>query len=160
MTTTSGNSLVTRLTSHTDPHLNTTGQNLASAISTYSVTKINNVITPVEVTDGLPVLGAPIGCKSFCQDFLKKALSRAESDATKLTTHLEDLQTTLRLFSMCTAQKITHLFAHDVYNTSMEDLPDQLWLWNSAMTDQFSNMTADLLANITNQSSVYPCTHS
>jgi hypothetical protein len=94
------------------------------------------------------------GCKSFCQDFLKKALSHAESDATKLTTHLEDLQTTLRLFSMCTAQKITHLFAHDVYNTSMDNLPDQFWLWNSAMTDQFSNMTADLLANITNQPSL------
>jgi hypothetical protein len=55
---------------------------------------------------------------------------------------------------MCTAQKVTHLFAHDVYNTSIEDLPDQFWLWNSEMTDQFSNMTADLLANITNQSSL------
>jgi hypothetical protein len=154
LTTTSGNSLVPQLTSHTDPYIKTTGQNLESAISTYSTTKINNIITPVEVTDGLRVLGTPIGCKSFCQDFLKKALSRAESDATKLTTHLEDLQTTLRLFSMCTAQKVTHLFAHDVYNTCTDDLPDQFWLWNSEMTDQFSNMTADLLANITNQSSL------
>jgi hypothetical protein len=81
---------------------------------------------------------------------IKKSKQR-QSDATKLLTNLDDLQTTLRLFSMCTANKVTHLFAHDVYNTSQSELPDNFWLWESNLTNQFSIMTADLLANITNK---------
>jgi hypothetical protein len=101
--------------------------------------------------DRLRVLGAPIGSTTFCQEFLLKAFSRAQSDAIKLVKNLEDLQTTLRLFSTCTAHKITHLFAHDVYNTDLGDLSDNYWLWNSKLTDKFSEMTANLIANITNQ---------
>jgi hypothetical protein len=55
---------------------------------------------------------------------------------------------------MCTANKITHLFSHDVYNTALDELPEQHWLWNSNLTDKFSTMTADLIANITTQSSL------
>jgi hypothetical protein len=66
----------------------------------------------------------------------------------------EDLQTTLRLYSVCTANKITHLFSHDVYNTTLDELPDQHWFWNSDLTDKFSTMAADLIANIANQSSL------
>jgi hypothetical protein len=47
---------------------------------------------------------------------------------------------------MCTANKMTHLFAHNVYNTALDELPDHHWLWNSDMTDKFSSMTAELLA--------------
>jgi hypothetical protein len=52
---------------------------------------------------------------------------------------------------MCTANKVTHLFAHDVYNTTPTELPDNFWLWESNLTNQFSTMTANLLANITNK---------
>jgi hypothetical protein len=55
---------------------------------------------------------------------------------------------------MCTTNKITHLFAHDVYNTALDELPKQHWLWNSNLTKKFSTMTADLIANITNQSTL------
>jgi hypothetical protein len=55
---------------------------------------------------------------------------------------------------MCTANKITHLFLHDVYNTTLDELPDQHWLWNSDLTDKFSTMMANLIANIANQSSL------
>jgi hypothetical protein len=106
----------------------------------FSTTKVNGLSVPVEATDGLRVLGAPVGSLQFCQSFLLKALSKA--------------QTTLRLYSMCTGNKITHLFSHDVYNTKLEELPEQHWLWNSELTDKFSTMIADLLANITNQSSL------
>ena len=103
--------------------------------------------------DGLRVLGAPIGSFTFCQNFLLKALTKAQSDVNKLLT-IEDLQTTLCLYIMCTANKITHLFAHDVYSTALDELPEQHWLWNSNLTDKFSTMTANLIANITNQSSL------
>jgi hypothetical protein len=127
------------------------GVALEEAIADYSTTKVDGHIVPVEVKDGLRVLGAPIGSIDFCQKFILKALDRAKSDATKLLTNLDDLQTTLRLFSMCTANKVTHIFAHDVYNTSQSQLPDDFWLWESNLTNQFSIMTANLLANITNK---------
>jgi hypothetical protein len=152
MTTASNVSLIERMKASADPELIQTGIQLTATISKYSTTQANSISVPVEVTDGLRVLGAPIGSRTFCQTFITKALGKAQTDANKLLTGLEDLQTTLRLYSMCTAQRITHLFAHDVYNTEISELPDHYWLWNSDMTDQFSTMTADLLANITNQS--------
>jgi hypothetical protein len=131
MTTTSNASLIERMQASNDPDLIQTGNELMNTIQHYSTTKVNSLTVPVEVTDGLRVLGAPIGSKAFCQNFITKALGQAQSDANKLLTNLEDLQTTLRIYSMCTAQKITHLFAHDVYNTAVNELPDQFWLWNS-----------------------------
>jgi hypothetical protein len=94
----------------------------------FSTTKVNGLSVSVEVTDGLRVLGAPVSSLKFCQAFLLKALFKVQSDADKLLSNLEDLQTTLRLYSMCTANKITHLFSHDVYNTTLDELPDQHWL--------------------------------
>lgn len=61
---------------------------------------------------------------------------------------------------MCTANKITHLFSHDVYNTELDELPQHHWLWNSELTDQFSSMTADLLANIILINPTSQSTHS
>jgi hypothetical protein len=55
---------------------------------------------------------------------------------------------------MCTANKGTHLFVYDVYNTAPDELPNHHCLWNSDLTDKFSTMTADLLANIANQSTL------
>ena len=67
-------------------------QQLANTIGAFSTTKVNGLTVPVEVLDGLLVLGAPIGSLKFCQEFLIKA---PESDANKLLSNLEDLQTTL-----------------------------------------------------------------
>jgi hypothetical protein len=154
MTSTTGTSLVERLKRHHNRGRVLLGQQLESTISVFSTTKVNGLSVPVEDTDGLHVFGAPVSSLKFCQAFLLKALSKAQSDADKLLSNLEDLQTTLRLYSMCTANKITHLFSHDVYNTTLDELPDQHWLWNSDLTDKFSTMTADLIANIANQSSL------
>lgn len=151
LTTTTGNSVIDRMKTHRNIGTQMAGVALEEAVAEYSTTKVDGRVVPVEVTDGLRVLGAPIGSVEFCQKFILKALDRAKSDAAKLLTNLDDLQTTLRLFSMCTANKVTHLFAHDVYNTSPDDLPENLWLWDSNLTNEFSTMTADLLANITNK---------
>jgi hypothetical protein len=153
MTTITGTSLVEWLRNHHNKGKQMLGQQLATTIGTFSTTKMNGLTVPVEVMDGLRVLGAPIGSFTFCQNFLLKALTKAQSDVNKLLT-IEDLQTTLCLYIMCTANKITHLFAHNVYNTALDELPKQHWLWNSNLTNKFSTMTADLIANITNQSSL------
>jgi hypothetical protein len=64
------------------------GQQLACTISVFSTTKVNGLPVPVEVTDRLRVLGAPVGSLKFCQTFLLKALSKAQSDADKLLLNL------------------------------------------------------------------------
>jgi hypothetical protein len=121
------------------------------AIATYS-TKKNEAGTscPYEVLDCLRVLGAPIGSVNFCNNFIDKAIVRAQSDAVTLVSDLEDLKTTLRLFSVCMAHKVTHLFGHAVYNTPVESLLTNSWLWDSPMTTNFGNMTSELIALITN----------
>jgi hypothetical protein len=116
--------------------------------------KVNGLPISVEVTDVLRVLGAPVGLLQFFQAFPLKALSRAQPDADKLLSNLEDLQTTLRLYSMCTATKMTYFFSHDMYNTTLDELPEQHWLWNSGLIDKFSTMMADLIANIAKKSSL------
>ena len=82
------------------------------------------------------------------------ALNKANQDAIQILTKLDDLQSSLRIFSTCTSHKITHLFSHDVLNTNIDDLPHNHWLWDSPMTCKFNNMTSDFIANITNQHSL------
>jgi hypothetical protein len=93
MTNTTGTSLVEWLKKHHNRGKQMLGHQLATTIGTFSTTKVNGLPVPVEVMDGLRVLGAPIGSLTFCQDFLLKALAKAQSDANKLLANLEDLQT-------------------------------------------------------------------
>ena len=68
MTSTSNSSLVTRLQDSSDIVKNLLADDLESAIATYSRKKREDkTIVPHEVTDGLRVLGAPIGNTAFCQ---------------------------------------------------------------------------------------------
>jgi hypothetical protein len=130
---------------------------LERAITMYSTKKNDNGISvPYEVLDGLRVLGAPISSTNFCNTFIDNAMYGAKSDALKLVQDLEDLQMTLRLYSICTAHKVTHLFGHAVYNTHLDDLPTNFWLWESPMTSKFGNMTSDLIAHVTNLKDLPP----
>jgi hypothetical protein len=106
---------------------------------------VGNSSEPVEVVDGLRVLGCPIGSISFCQHFLHKALTQAKSDTTKLSTSLESLQTILRLYSICSVHKLTHLFGCDVIDTNFDNLHPDIHLWNSDLTDDFSQMTEGVI---------------
>jgi hypothetical protein len=111
MTTTTGTSLVERLKNHHNRGTRMMGQQLATTTCAFSTTKVNGLSVPVEVVDGLRVLGAPIGSLKFCQEFLLKALAKAQSDTKILLTNLEDVQTTLRLYSMCHVHsQQSHLF--------------------------------------------------
>ena len=72
------------------------GQSMKHAVSKYSRTKDpNGNLIPYEVTDGLRVLGAPIGSSNFCNTFLMKAISKAKDDTHKIINGLNDLQTKL-----------------------------------------------------------------
>jgi hypothetical protein len=59
LTSTTGSSLVNKLLLHPQMRMNMRGKLLEQAISKYSVKLVNGNASPVEVTDGLRVLGAP-----------------------------------------------------------------------------------------------------
>ena len=142
LTSTSHNSVIAKLISSNDASTRVAGMELDRAVTDYSRT--NNKeggFTKVEVVDGLRVLGAPIGSPSFCAEFLASALRKASSDSRKILEGLEDVQSMVRVYNMCTTHKLTHLFGTDVIQTPTESLPKNYFLWNSAMTKGFSEMT-------------------
>ncbi len=127
----------------------TIGFSLAAAVAAFSTTPVLGVPVGVEVTDGLRVLGAPIGSQSFCHDFINEAMSKASSDSKKILAGLDDQQTKLQLFKTCTIHKMTHLFASDVLNSDLSDLPNNWHLWRSDMATSFGQMTNEFLAELT-----------
>ena len=146
LTSTSHNSVISRLTSSQDATTQFVGADLNRAVTDYSrKTNEQGGFTKVEVVDGLRVLGAPIGSPSFCAAFLANALSKASSDSKKILEGLDDVQSMVRVYDMCTTHKLTHLFGTDVIQTPTESLPQNYFLWNSAMTRGFSEMTNTFL---------------
>ncbi|KAL7502262.1 hypothetical protein ACHAXN_000775, partial [Cyclotella atomus] len=154
LTATNGTPVTRTLLTSKVPHEVATGHSLQQAISMYSRKPTPTGFEPVEVVDGLRVLGSPVGSPSFCQAFLHSALTKATNDATKITTSLDSLQTILRLYSVCTVHKLTHLFGCDVLNTDFTSLPRDIHLYNSNLTDNFSQMTETILTDITNSISL------
>ena len=151
LTTTIGTSLVDKMMKSTSLNTMMKGQILHRTIAKYSMTQVDGMSVPVEVQDSLRILSAPVGSREFCQSFIFKAIQKAEDDANKLLNGLEDLQTIVQLYSVCTAQKVTHLFGVDVYNTPIDKLPRCYYLWESQLTQAFSAMTEKVLANVTNK---------
>ncbi|KAL7504648.1 hypothetical protein ACHAXN_003960 [Cyclotella atomus] len=135
MTTTTGKSLIPRLKQGASMRQLMAAFALENAIATYSTTKNDNGISiPHEVVYGLQVLGAPIGFLVTMYPWRILKMRR----------------------SVCTAHKVTHLFSHAVYNTSLDDLPNNFWLWDSPMTTQLRTMTSNLMAQITNANTLPP----
>ena len=71
MTSTSNTSTATKLTNSGYAHIRETGTSLSAAISKYSRNKDGS---PAEITDGLRVLGSPVGSIPFCKTFIESAL--------------------------------------------------------------------------------------
>ena len=106
------------------------------------------------MTDGLRVLGVPVGNHSFCQDFMQKQLNKAKSSASRLLDGLEDQQTILQVFRACTATKMTHLFASDVVCHTSHPDPTKWDLWRSPMSRGFDKMTDEVLSSLMAVSSI------
>ena len=115
-------------------------------------------MTKVKVVDGLRVLGAPIGSEAFCADFLANASLKAANDSRKIIESLEDVQSMVRVYSICTVHKSTHLFLFgiDVINTANNALPSNYFLWNREMTKGFSKMTNSFLQSATESEPLPP----
>ena len=109
LTSTHGHSTVDKLRSIAPG--SAVANSLERAIQQYSRDKKGN---PVEVKDGLRVLGVPVGSDDFCRKFIMEAMAKAASEASAVISGLESEQTMLQLFRQCTTHKLTHLFAADV----------------------------------------------
>ena len=92
MTSTSETSLILEMLDSTDGTTLGLGHSLRRAVRKYSLKEEDGKLVEEEVTTGLRVLGAPIGSMRYCNEFLEKAMSNSEKDASKLLTGLEDLQ--------------------------------------------------------------------
>jgi hypothetical protein len=165
LTSTTGSSLVSKLLLHPQMRMNMRGKLLEQAISKYSVKMIDGIPSPVEVTDGLRVLGAPIGSARFAQEFMHKILHNAINDSQQLLDGLEDIQTMMRLFSSCTVHKITHLFGSDVFHTPLNAMPTLFYLWESTLCNSFTQMVENFICQLTIMSTtshrpLFPHLHS
>jgi hypothetical protein len=140
-----------------------TGHSLQQAIATYS-TKDNSMH---EVTDGLRILGSPVGSTTFQLDFINNYLQAARSDAEKLLQTLNDEQTILQLYRACTAQRLTHLFSADVYATEMHSTKYNHnineagnWCnWTSALALDFDDMNQHVIKSLTKTDTLPPASN-
>ena len=110
MTSTNGQKLTDLLSESTDPGLKSTGEDLLQMIQENS-TKDG---APQEITDGIRVLGTPVGNPVYCRNFISEAMKKAQTHATTILERLPSKQSALQLYKFCTSQKMTHLFGADV----------------------------------------------
>ena len=68
-----------------------------------------------EITDGIRVLGSPVGNASFCKLFISDMMTKAQEHAIIILSKLENKQSALQLYTFCTAQNTMYLVSADVY---------------------------------------------
>ena len=78
LTSTSGTPTTEKLLHSGYAASQTIGDSLNQAIATYSKDKDG---TPTELTDGIRVLGSPVGSTTFCKQFIQQILDKAKVDS-------------------------------------------------------------------------------
>ena len=152
MTTTSNISVVDRLSAFSDPDGIALASLLGAAIADYSQKNGK----PYEEVNGLRALAAPVGSRSFTNQFLSTMVNGAVTASQAITSGLESSQTILQLFRSSMAHNLTHLFTSDVLNHDEADLPRlEHWnCWESDLTDSFGAMVDTILATLTQRTSM------
>ena len=130
------------------------GTSLSNAIMKYS----RNGDEMHEETNGLRILGSPVGSSRFQHDFINKYMQDARSDANKLISSLNDSQTILQLYRSCTAHRLTHLFTADVYATETHhqlstgptlNEASNWHHWTSKLSLDFDEMNTHVISELT-----------
>ena len=134
-------------------------ENLRQAINSYSTSVTTDdsgipTILPVEVTDGIRVLGTPVGSSTFKRQFIFNILDTIHKDALTIISKIKCKQAALRLFSHCCITKIPHLLAC-VATCEINEKADQDWFsWTSPITTAINHIESWFLASIVNASSI------
>ena len=138
LTTTTGNSVTTRLTP--------AAQSIQEAIA-YMQEQAQTQVQP-EVTTGLRLLGQPLGSTDFANQFLQEALARYRHNLQRLKEGLQDRHTQSLLFRCCSQPSLTHLLNADVYyNAPTQPAPNQgLFNWTSPFIAGVQDANSDFLA--------------
>ena len=77
-----------------------------------------------------------------------------EEDLEKILEALDNLQTQLQLFKICTFHKITHIVVAEVLFN--DKLPNNWYLWDSPITNSIANIYSNFMAKLTNRSLLPP----
>ena len=134
------------------------GQAIASqitaAINSFSVTTKTRTdgtsyTEPVEVTNGLRILGVPIGSPQFCATCVRNTLRTIMDDCNTILRHVTDRQLALRLFSQCTITKIPHLLpCVATFELNATDAPQPWHQWTSPITNAVHNIEKWFIATL------------
>ena len=73
-----------------------------------------------EVTDGIRILGAPIGNPNFCTNFQSDTITNIRSETKLLEKYIPDPQSRLTLFRHCINTRANHLLAADARSQPSE----------------------------------------
>lgn len=120
---------------------------LEAAISKYAAGK--------QRTDGVRLLGFPVGGRTFAKQFLEKTIKEMSDDVLRITTKLEDLQTMLQVYKVSIVSRFPHLCSADVYHNG-DGASSDPFAWSSPFLRSFTGTTRRLLARLTGHSSVPP----
>ena len=144
ITSVNGAKLTERLLISDNDQLTSLGRELGSMIEHNSTIKG----VPLEITDGIRILGSLVGNPTLCKDFISKAMAKAQAHADTILNKLDNKQSVLQLFKFCTAYKLTHLFSADVLTTTNH--PRNWNTWDSDLCSDFNSMIYQLLSALTN----------
>ena len=122
MTSTNGDKLTDLLKASDDPHLRATGEELSQMIQENSTQDG----VPHAITDGIRVLGTPIGNTTFSRHFISQAMDKVLERIEIILDCLHSRQAALQLYKFCASHKMTHLFGADVLTVR-----DQPRNWNT-----------------------------
>ena len=131
------------------------------ALATYSVSSSiaadgTTVSLPVEITDGLRILGQPLGSRTYALSFFNAQLKENLLDATKLFNTITDHHTALRLFIQCTLHKLPHLLGSEVLYCFAESSYNGWNEWIGPLSVEIDRMVEASLAKLTQRSSLNP----
>ena len=145
LTSCSGKSIIPLL----DPN---TAITIERTISKYSVNKNkDNTTSPVELTSGFRLLGTPVGSKNFSDQFYNEQLDTVRESMDSMMTAITDTQTRLKLFTICTSQKLPHLLDSDImhnYPTENEDDYGRWFNWAGPLTSGIDDITSMFFTNL------------
>jgi hypothetical protein len=134
------------------PALEQQNPNLATEISNSITAYSRKNGEPYEETNGLRILGSPIGSATFQANFITNYLQTAKEDASKIIEGLDDIQTMLQVYRTCTTQKMIHLYTADVYLQESQEptkcSPRNWHCWNSNITQEFDDMNHNFIKAI------------
>ena len=105
----------------------------------------DDTFSPVELTSGFRLLGTPVGSQAFAQEFYNEQIESVHSSLSSMMNAIRDTQTRLRLFSVCTSQKLPHLLDSDImhnYPTNNSSDFEQWYNWAGPLTTGIDTITS------------------